>query len=156
MEDTEFLVRLWRSGRRSRYVPDSVALAQVQPERMRKAYHRQWQRRNARWSAKMRLDECFDGAGRLLPGGVDGPTLFGVPTYLYRQLIATSMRWVGAAAILQRSRAFLYEKQLCQQSSYIGARMKDPSAPPYSFSAEISILLPALRRKAQRWLFSHP
>ena len=115
-EDTELLLRLWRAGRRCLYLPDLVVIAEVQPERMRKAYHRHWHRRNGEWAARMELDESFDGLGRLRAEPVDAPRLFGAQGFLYRRLLTTALQYVAAAGTLRRARAFQHEKQLWQLS----------------------------------------
>ncbi|HZN07387.1 MAG TPA: glycosyltransferase family A protein, partial [Pyrinomonadaceae bacterium] len=42
MEDTEFLMRVCRSGKQGMYLPQMIASAPVDLERLNKSYHRRW------------------------------------------------------------------------------------------------------------------
>jgi len=72
-EDGEFQERLWRAGREGLYDPAVVVTADVQDERMTRAYHRRWHREHGRYIAMMRLGHWEK----------PGPRLSGVPLALY-------------------------------------------------------------------------
>jgi GT2 family glycosyltransferase len=150
-EDTELLLRLWRDGRRCLYTPAAVVTADIDPERMTKAYHRRWHRRNGTWAARMRLEESLDASGRLRDP-VPGPQLFNVPACLYRQWLLMSARWLTAAIRGQRSLAFEFEKQLWQQTTYIRTRAAEPASKPWItvMGDTISTATELLRRKLFR------
>jgi cellulose synthase/poly-beta-1,6-N-acetylglucosamine synthase-like glycosyltransferase len=151
-EDTELLLRLWRAGHRCRYVPELVVIAEVQPERMTKAYHRHWHRRNGEWAARMELDESFDGSGRLRDHPADAPRLFGAQGFLYRRLLVTTLQYVAAAARFRRGRAFCYEKQLWQLSSYIRTRAaRRTGAQRTNAFSEVTAFSVALARRKLSW-----
>lgn len=150
-EDTEILMRLWRSSGRCLYVPDAVAIAEVQPERIGKAYHRQWHRRNGEWAARLALEESFDANGGLRDTPASGPTLFGIPSFMFRQFGVVAVRWIASALRRRESAAFAYEKQLWQISAYMRTCARRPRR-PRGVAAEISSFLNDLwRRKRSGW-----
>jgi len=154
-EDTELLLRLWRASHPCLYVPDLVVIAEVQPERMTKTYHRQWHRRNGEWAARMELDESFDGSGRLRDHPADAPRLFGAQGFLYRRLMVTTLRYVAAAATLRRGRAFHHEKQLWQLASYIRTRAaRRTGAQRTNAISEVAGFAVALARRKLAWRHS--
>ncbi len=57
MEDTEFLLRVCRSGKQGMYSPRMVARAPVEPERLTKNYHRRWHMGHGHFYAVMRDPE---------------------------------------------------------------------------------------------------
>lgn len=90
-EDHEMLLRLWLAGRHGIYVPEIVATAEVQPERMTKSYHRNWNMITGRFNSLMRLNEMMGPDGKLVVEQASA-SLFGVPAYVYRRLVMESLR----------------------------------------------------------------
>ena len=121
-EDTELLVRLWRAGGRCMYVPGMVAIAEIQPERLTKAYHRWWHGANGEWTSAMHLAEAIDRDGRLLDRPLEGPTLYGVPAFVCRELLRVSRRWALASTLRRRGEALKHEYRLRYLSGYIRRR----------------------------------
>jgi glycosyltransferase involved in cell wall biosynthesis len=102
MEDHELLVRLWHKDRRAMYVPDLVVIAEVQPERVTKQYHRKWHRGHGHFYAMMRDEEMERSAARL----------FDVPAHLYKQALANLLKLVKHRLSGNDESAFIYETQL--------------------------------------------
>ena len=154
-EDTELLMRLWRTNGRSLYVPDAVVTADVQPERILKPYHRQWHKRNGQWAARLGLEESFDGQGGLRERPVSGPALFGIPSFMFRQLAGTTARWAAATVRRRESDAFALEKQLWQLTSYMRTCAAERPRAARSAAVEISRFVGAVVRR--KWSgFAHP
>jgi glycosyltransferase involved in cell wall biosynthesis len=149
--DTEILIRLYRSGGQALYVPTIRVTADVQPERLRKAYHRQWSFKTGRALALMRFVEIFDGEGRLTEPGPLGDTLFGVPAFAYRAFVTETAAWVGASLRGRSSAALTHEKRLHYLAGYVVGRFGLTA--PYRRSAVSEVprfLTNFLRRKIVR------
>jgi hypothetical protein len=101
------------------YVPELVVTADVQPERLTKAYHRAWHAENGAWTARMKLEEMFEKNGALRAMPVNAPALFGTPGFLYRQLIASAGRCAVATILGRESQALTYENHVRQLVRYI-------------------------------------
>jgi glycosyltransferase involved in cell wall biosynthesis len=118
--DHELLIRLWNTGRQGFYWPDLVVETDVPPERMTKAYHRMWHRRTARLYAQIPPEDLFSGADGAPAERV--VSLFGVPSFSFRELLnegAAFMRaWVRGPA----SVAFHHELRLRHLVQYIRRR----------------------------------
>ena len=118
--DHELLIRLWNTGRQGLYWPDLVVETDVPPERMTKAYHRMWHRRTARLYAQIPPEDLFSD--------VDGApaervvSLFGVPSFTFRELMSESgaflRAWVGGPD----SAAFHHELRLRHLLQYVRRR----------------------------------
>ena len=85
MEDTEFLLRVCRSGKRGKYLPDLITWAWVDPERTTKAYHRRWHTGHGHFYAVMNDPEWERSSFGL----------FGVPGHLYRETVKNVVGWLG-------------------------------------------------------------
>jgi glycosyltransferase involved in cell wall biosynthesis len=120
--DTEMLIRLFRSDLQSLYVPSILVTADVQPERLGKAYHRRWSFKAGRAQALMRFLEIFDRDGRLDEERVSGETLFGVPASAYRALLSEGAGWLGAKVRRRESAALTHENRLHYLAGYISRR----------------------------------
>ena len=118
-EDHELEVRLWRAGRQGMYVPEIVVTAEVQTERMFKAYHRKWYIGHGKSMALMRLNEIIGPDGKLLQKPPDSVKLFGVPAFVYRDLLATTGRWLKATMRRDESLSFHRETQVRDLIGYI-------------------------------------
>ena len=102
-EDHELLLRLWNAGGQGLYWPALTATAGVEPERMRRGYHRRWHRRHGHYSAIMHDEEMEKTRmGRIL----------GVPAHRYRQAMSAFGRWVAQLARLDGAAAFSHELEL--------------------------------------------
>ena len=120
--DTEMLLRLYRSGLQSLYVPSVIVTAEVQPERLEKQYHRRWFFKAGRAQALIRFGELFDQEGRLVDDRLDTDMLFGTPAFMYRSLLTQSVGWLGATARRRESLALTHENQLRYLVGYIASR----------------------------------
>ncbi|NUZ05157.1 glycosyltransferase [Piscinibacter koreensis] len=98
-EDHEFLLRVYATGRRGLYVPELVVHAEVQSERLTKAYHRRWHSGHGGFCALMHLVKPATGAA----------TLFGVPSYFYRTVLEDVTRYAVSLLRGDRERRFINE-----------------------------------------------
>ena len=108
-EDHELMLRFYRRGGKSLYLPGMVVTADVQPERLTKAYHRRWHAGNGHFCALMGLEEVPD----------DAPRLFGAPAYMYRQGLWCARQWAAATLRARAADALRFENELRYRSSYI-------------------------------------
>ncbi|HEY0779550.1 MAG TPA: glycosyltransferase [Gemmatirosa sp.] len=109
-EDHEWELRVMRSGGAGYYSPDIVLDADVQPNRLGKAYHRKWRYDHGR--AVTRLlgpGETFDARMLPVPNRPGRPVLLGAAPWVYRQLAEHALRAVLALATGRRDGAFLHE-----------------------------------------------
>ena len=102
MEDTEFLLRVCRSGKRGLYLPQMVAKAPVEVERLSKAYHRRWHTGHGHFYAVMRDPQWERSRFRLLD----------VPSHLYKQTVVEGLKWCFKSLMGQTSDAFTSECRL--------------------------------------------
>ncbi|MDQ3257047.1 MAG: glycosyltransferase family 2 protein [Acidobacteriota bacterium] len=118
-DDHEFLTRIWDAGGKGLYLPDLFIIADVQAERMTKAYHRKWHWGHGYLLAKMRLTEIErSGSGRL----------FDVPAHLYRQAAVDALGWLKHALRGDAERAFAHETELRFFAGYFQKRREDFAA----------------------------
>jgi glycosyltransferase involved in cell wall biosynthesis len=100
LEDHEFLLRLWRAGSRGLYLPELVAIAEIEPDRMTKQYHRKWHTSHGRFYAALHSEEVERSKlGKL----------FGVPAHMYRQALSDLVGWIGATIRRHPAEAFTRE-----------------------------------------------
>lgn len=118
LEDHEFQLRLWFAGGQGMYVPEIVVAAEVQAERMVKAYHRRWHTGHGTYGAMIRLKEITRPGGRLV-GQRKYITLFGVPSFLFSGLLGNSGYWLLATLLGRKPQAFMRENRLRFLVSYI-------------------------------------
>lgn len=102
LEDHEFLLRLLRIGRTAIYDPRIRLYAEIQPNRLERAYHRRWHTGHGHFHALLRSEEMEQTS----------VTLFGVPGHLYRQAMGNVVGWVRANAIGEPAQAFHHEVRL--------------------------------------------
>jgi glycosyltransferase involved in cell wall biosynthesis len=130
MEDHELLIRSWRAGKRGLYAPNLVVRTTVPDVRMTKQYHRRWHRDHGAFCAVIRTLEDGDTVGRDAIDATAKQTvaLYGVPAYLYRELLEEACRW--AFSWLQRSpdRSFMHENKMRFLASYITHRQRQDSS----------------------------
>jgi len=126
-EDHEFLLRLWMRGRRGLYVPGIVVKAEVQPERLKKQYHRKWNATTGKFNSMMRLNEIMASDGRIIGEQPELVTLFGVPAFVYRQLLATCGRWLRAIVLGHEASALSSTNRFYYFCGYIAKRYEQTS-----------------------------
>jgi GT2 family glycosyltransferase len=120
-EDHELLRRLWARGGQGVYAPEVTVTAEVQPERMTKAYHRRWYRGHGRFVARMERPMAADTPRRR---AADATTLFSTPAYLYRALAAKSARWILSFRRLPHDRRFRTEGELLELANYVAENFR--------------------------------
>ncbi len=102
MEDTEFLMRVCRSGKQGLYLPQMVARAPVEAERLSKAYHRRWHTGHGHFYAVMR-DPQWERSKF---------SLAGVPGHLYKQTLTHGLSWLKTTITGNADAAFTHECHL--------------------------------------------
>lgn len=152
-EDLEFIVRAWRAKARGMYAPDVIVTHRVPAERMTKAYHRGWHVAEGEIRARLRFKEIFDVEGRITNEPADGPTIFGTPPFIYRELFLASKQWLLAKARNRESVSFKHECEVRQLVSYIRSRKHAVSLEhPGSSLSKITAFATALLSKKARQL----
>ena len=102
MEDTEFLLRVCRSGKQGLYLPQMIARAPIEVERLSKTYHRRWHTGHGHFYAVMR-DPHFERSSF---------SLAGVPAHLYKQTLAHGLSWLTRTITGNADAAFTHECHL--------------------------------------------
>jgi glucosyl-dolichyl phosphate glucuronosyltransferase len=124
-EDRELNMRLWAAGKRGKYEHGVIAFAQVQPERLGKAYHRRWHAVTGRSHARLRYREAIDRDGRLrVPADIPGRSFLGSPAFLYRELLGHAEQWLSKALRARWDDAFIDECRIRYLLSYVITRWK--------------------------------
>jgi hypothetical protein len=114
MEDHEFLMRMCRSGKRGKYLPDLITWAWVDPERMTKEYHRRWHTGHGHFYAVMKDPEWERSSFRFL----------GVPGHLYRETVRNAGRWLTNVLSGNGDAAFVSEVRVRFFRGFFKARLK--------------------------------
>jgi glycosyltransferase involved in cell wall biosynthesis len=114
MEDHEFLMRMCRSGKRGKYLPDLITWAWVDPERMTKEYHRRWHTGHGHFYAVMKDPEWERSSFRFL----------GVPGHLYRETVRNVGRWLMNILSGNGDAAFVSEVRVRFFRGFFKARLK--------------------------------
>ena len=72
LEDHEWQIRIWAEGLHGKYVPDVQVSTPIQPERLRKGYHRNWHFKHGIFRAMLRDPQIEASSWRILdtPGHV--------------------------------------------------------------------------------------
>lgn len=116
LEDHEILLRLWQAGSRGLYLPDLVATAEIEPDRMEKHYHRRWHTSHGRFYAALHSEEVERSKlGKL----------FGVPAHFYRQALSDLGGWIGARVRRQPAEAFTRELGLRHFTGFASRRWRE-------------------------------
>jgi GT2 family glycosyltransferase len=102
MEDTEFLLRVCRGGKKGIYIPDMIVRAPVDVERLTKAYHRRWHTGHGHFYAVMNDFEWERSKFHLM----------GVPSHLYRQTATNAVIWLSRVVTGNPDEAFVNECRL--------------------------------------------
>lgn len=136
-EDHEWQVRVWQAGRQGLYVPELVIHAEVQKERLTKAYHRRWHTGHGKSMAVMQWYEITQGKNELVDEVPKSKKLLGVSGWFYRDVLSEMQAWLKAKIKQDDVEAFKYELMLRNHFSYIRKRRKISStkdAPSTSLS----------------------
>jgi len=116
LEDHDFLLRCYAAGCVGTYDPRIVIHADVQPDRLSRAYHRNWHTGHGRFHALMRSESVErSNAG----------TFLGVPAHVYRQAIGEAAGWLAAKARGQADRAFGHELRLRFFEGFFSTRVRE-------------------------------
>lgn len=102
MEDTEFLMRVCRSGKQGMYLPQMIASAPVDLERLNKSYHRRWHTGHGHFYAVMRDPEWERSSFRVA----------GVPGHLYKETASHALGWLSRIVTGNTDAAFTHECRL--------------------------------------------
>ena len=121
VEDHEFLLRVLRSGRVAIYDPRVTVHAEVQANRLDRAYHRRWHTGHGHFHSLLRTEEMErTGFG----------TLAGVPAHLYRQALGNLGGWLVSMLRGQRERAFVHELRVRFFIGFFRTRRREFMARP--------------------------
>ncbi|HEX2271459.1 MAG TPA: glycosyltransferase family 2 protein [Pyrinomonadaceae bacterium] len=118
MEDTEFLLRVCRSGKQGMYLPGMVARAPVENERLSKEYHRRWHTGHGHFYAVMRDPEWERSNFRLA----------GVPGHLYKQTVFHALNWLTSTLSANTDTAFKHECHLRFFNGFFRQRRRQRSS----------------------------
>ena len=115
MEDTEFLMRVCRSGKQGLYLPQMIARAPVDVERLTKSYHRRWHTGHGHFYAVMRDPEWERSSFRLA----------GVPGHLYKQTASHALSWLSKTVTGNTDDAFTHECHLRFFRGFLRQRLRN-------------------------------
>lgn len=139
VEDQELQLRVLRAGGRIVYDPRIVVHAEIQPNRLTRAYHRRWHHGHGYFHALLRSDQMEQSRVG---------TLFGVPAHFYRQAVYDLAGWARARIAGDRERAFGHELKARFFRGFFETRRRESRAQPISARlAELRHLLPIVRRR---------
>lgn len=148
VEDSEFILRLLRHGKKGLYVPEAVVEADVQTERMTKDYLRRWFSSRGRYRAMLRLEEVIGRDGQLRDDSAGTLTLFGTPAYLYRHSLSLLGSHVVARILRDEKRSLKTECEIRQLIGYVAQRNEETAAQRKSSRmSEVASFALALMRK---------
>jgi glycosyltransferase involved in cell wall biosynthesis len=109
-EDHEMVRRFYAAGLRGLYEPGSVVHADVQPNRLTRAYHRRWHRDHGRAViAMLPPGHIFDEDWVPRPAPPGARRLLGVPLFQFRWAAVAARAWLGASLRGQRDAAVACE-----------------------------------------------
>lgn len=114
-EDLDLLIRLWASGRTGLYLPGIHFYHKVEPDRLSREYHRKWHTDHGRSYAIMRVPEAEQASFRL----------FDIASYMYREVVVESLRWLGCMVRGRADEAFSHETRLRFYSGFFRQRWSD-------------------------------
>jgi glucosyl-dolichyl phosphate glucuronosyltransferase len=104
IEDNELMLRAWRYGFRGRYLPELVVHADVQLNRMEKAYHRRWFRGNGLYCARVRMCELYGPDGKMYETPPKLQRFFGTPLYTYGDLVKRTAEYLATLPKSEKER----------------------------------------------------
>jgi hypothetical protein len=106
--------------------PSLVASTAVPEERLHKSYHRMWYRRNGMYHALMPMSALFEtpvDAGDIV-------SLWGVPTFVYRELAGACVRAATARATGRAAVALVHETRFWYFVGYLETKFKTARSTP--------------------------
>jgi glycosyltransferase involved in cell wall biosynthesis len=115
VEDRELQERYWKAGGRCRFDPSIVVHASVQPERLKKSYHRRWHYGHGQMHAML-----YDPALELSTFSI-----LGIPGHVFRSFITESAATLADLLRLRRNEAFAREIQARFCAGFIGQRLRE-------------------------------
>lgn len=115
LEDHEMLIRLWNRNLRGLYSPKLIVTAEIERERMEKAYHRRWHRGHGHFNSVLRAEEMERSRFRIL----------GAPAHLYRQAFTDIWGWFGAMIRRHPLEAFVCELRLRFFVGFVSNRWRE-------------------------------
>ncbi|HZF66952.1 MAG TPA: glycosyltransferase [Gemmatirosa sp.] len=112
VEDHELQLRMYETGGKAWYEPSAVIHAEVQPNRLTRAYHRKWHLDHGRATSRMLpAGHVFDRAG--FPQPAPGARrLLGAPLYYYRDGLMAAARTIASAVRLRFGRTFFWANEV--------------------------------------------
>jgi glycosyltransferase involved in cell wall biosynthesis len=116
LEDHEFLLRVLRAGRFGVYDPRILVHAEIQPDRLERAYHRRWHAGHGHFHALLRSEEMEQSTRG---------SFLGVPAHLFRQALNDVWGWMRSIASRSASRAFNHELRLRFFVGFFRTRMRE-------------------------------
>jgi glucosyl-dolichyl phosphate glucuronosyltransferase len=116
LEDHEFLLRVLRAGRFGVYDPRIVVHADIQPDRLERAYHRRWHAGHGHFHALLRSEEMEQSTRG---------SFLGVPAHLFRQALNDVWGWMRSLASRNASRRFNHELRLRFFAGFCGTRIHE-------------------------------
>jgi glycosyltransferase involved in cell wall biosynthesis len=120
IEDHELLIRFWNAGGRALYVPELIATAPVDPQRLQKRYHRRWHSGHGHFYAVMRLP-AFEHS--------TVTRFLDVPGHLYRQYLTDVAAWLGCILSGRIDEAFRVEMRMRFFWGFVQTRRRDRKRP---------------------------
>ena len=115
LEDHEMLIRCWQQNLKGMYLPALIVTAEVEPERMAKAYHRKWHTGHGRYQAMLRTEEMERSKMFIL----------GVPSHLYRQALKSILGCMGETFNKRTGQAFAHEMRLRFFAGFVSSRWRE-------------------------------
>jgi glycosyltransferase involved in cell wall biosynthesis len=138
VEDHEFLLRVLRAGNTVFYDPRITVHADIQPNRLARAYHRRWHSGHGYFHARLRSEQMEE---------TRVGTLFGVPAHMYRQAFTDVVGWLRAWARRESARAFHHESRLRFFYGFFRTRLRDVLEKPVHVRFDLRQRLRALVRR---------
>jgi hypothetical protein len=135
LEDHDFQLRFYRLGRFGVYDPRIVIHAEVEPNRLDRAYHRRWHTGHGHFHALLRAEYMEQSRAG---------SLWGVPAHLYRQAVLDAAAWARACAQRDAVEAFRRELRLRFFKGFWRTRKRQFKATP---AASLRKELTALPRR---------
>jgi hypothetical protein len=96
---------------------------EVPVERLTKKYFRYWYSTYGIYHSRMRLLDAIDRDGRLTEPS--GRRVFGVPGFVYRELLDSLREYLASVARFDGATAFYWENRLRYLYSYIRERYRE-------------------------------
>jgi hypothetical protein len=146
-EDHEWELRFYGAGGLALYVPSLVTTTVVPAHRCTKGYHRRWHAQHGRDCGAMRLNERIGRHGELIPVPPSSLGLYGIPPFIYRELVTAACAWCRALVRGRESVTFEHENRLRYVAHYMRHRYRSwRGKPQVSHVAELTAFARRLAR----------